>query len=158
MWEKLLPLLKTGSDKIIYWLGRYSFLLDIFKSKKWKGLWFYILIESSVLNLLHFFYRRKEYLPSQSHWSNMILIPRLNLALFLYNKKVEICKTEFKYGKNDKIQWNFFQKISNFKIFPYIDFFSHVWLTIRLTSRDEFKLEFSSSSEPELWRFRAEAL
>ena len=36
----------------------------------------------------------------QTHWSNMILIPRLNLALFLYNKKVEIYKTEFKNGKN----------------------------------------------------------
>ena len=38
------------------------------------------------------------------HWSNMIPIPRLKLALFLYNKKVEIYKTEFKHGKNNKIQ------------------------------------------------------
>jgi hypothetical protein len=42
--------------------------------------------------------------PTWTHWSNVILIPRLKLALFLYNKKVEIYITEFKYGKNNKIQ------------------------------------------------------
>ena len=29
--------------------------------------------------------------------------------MFLYNKKVEIYKTEFKQGKNNKIQWEKFQ-------------------------------------------------
>ena len=60
--------------------------------------------------------------PIQAHWSNTILITRLNLALFLYNKKVEIYKTKFKHGKKNKIQWKKFQKISN-KNFYYIDFF-----------------------------------
>ena len=58
--------LKTSSDKIIYWIGRYSFLLVFSMSKNPKGLWFYILIKSSVLNLSQFFDiikpRRKEYL------------------------------------------------------------------------------------------------
>ena len=61
----IISVLKTSSDKIIYWLGRYSFLL----SKPPKGLWFYILCKSSVRNLSRFFdiikLRRKEYLPSQ---------------------------------------------------------------------------------------------
>ena len=39
-----------------------------------------------------------------SHWDFLILIARLILARFLYNKKVEIYKTEFKQGKNNKIQ------------------------------------------------------
>ena len=34
--------LKTSSDKIIYWLGRYSFLLGFIMSKNPKGLRFYI--------------------------------------------------------------------------------------------------------------------
>ena len=46
----------------------YSFLVDFFMSKKPKGWWCYILIESSVRNLSHFFdiikLRKKEYLPS----------------------------------------------------------------------------------------------
>ena len=41
---------------------------------------------------------------SQSHWDFLILITRLILTKFLYNKKVEIYKTEFKQGKNNKIQ------------------------------------------------------
>ena len=49
-----LSLLKAGSDKIIYWLGRYSFPLGLIMSKKTR-LWFYILIESSVCNLERFF-------------------------------------------------------------------------------------------------------
>jgi len=51
------------------WLVRYSLLLGFIMSKNPKGLWFYILIESSVCNLSCFFDmikpRRKEYLPSQ---------------------------------------------------------------------------------------------
>ena len=39
-----------------------------------------------------------------SHWDFLILIPRLILTSFLYIKKVEIYKTEFKLGKNNKIQ------------------------------------------------------
>jgi len=58
-----------GSDKIIYWLGRYSSLLGFIMSKNPKGLWLYILIESSVCNLSCFFDmikpRRKECLQSQ---------------------------------------------------------------------------------------------
>ena len=69
--------LKTGSDKIIYWLGRYSFFLGFIMSKNPKGLWFSILIKISVCNLsrlkVWFIFgffdiikpRRKEYLPSQ---------------------------------------------------------------------------------------------
>ena len=45
----------SGSDKIIYWLSGYSFPLGFIMSKNPKGLWFYILIKSSVRNLLHFF-------------------------------------------------------------------------------------------------------
>ena len=64
-----LKVLKTGSDKIIDWLGRYYFLLGFNMAKNPKDLWFYILIESSVRNLSHFFDiikpRRKEYLPTQ---------------------------------------------------------------------------------------------
>ena len=58
-------LLKTGSDKIIYWLSRYSFLLGFIMSKK---LGFYIVIKSSVWNLSRFLdmiIRRKEYLLSR---------------------------------------------------------------------------------------------
>ena len=52
--------LKTGSDKIIYWLGRYSFLLGVIMSKKPKGLWFYVLIESSVRKLSHFLHNKTQ--------------------------------------------------------------------------------------------------
>jgi hypothetical protein len=52
-------LLKTGSDKMIYWLGRYSFILGFIMSKNPKfsmqPLTFFDIIKP----------RRKEYLPSQ---------------------------------------------------------------------------------------------
>ena len=38
------------------------------------------------------------------HWDFSILIAGLILALFLYNKKVVIYKTEFKQAKNNRIQ------------------------------------------------------
>ena len=60
---------------------------------------------------------------SLPHWVFSILIAGLILALFSYNKKVVIYKTEFKQAKNNRIQWNFFQKFSKFKIFHYIIFF-----------------------------------
>ena len=45
----LLLLLKTGSDKIVFWLSRYSFHLGFIISKKnTKSLWYCILIKSSV--------------------------------------------------------------------------------------------------------------
>jgi hypothetical protein len=61
--------------------------------------------------------------PEQTHWDFLILIAGLILALFLYNKKVVIYKTEFKQAKNNRIQWKKFQKISKFKKFYYIIFF-----------------------------------
>ena len=65
----ILLLLKTGSEKIIYWLSRYSFHLGFIMSKNPKGLWYYILIKSSVSNLSLFFDmikpKRKDHLPTQ---------------------------------------------------------------------------------------------
>ena len=49
----------------------------------------------------------------RTHWDFLILIPKLILTSFLHIKKVEIYKTEFKLGKNNKIQW---KKIKNFQI------------------------------------------
>ena len=37
--------LKAGSEKIVYWLCRFSILLGFVMSKKLRGLWFYLLIK-----------------------------------------------------------------------------------------------------------------
>ena len=48
--------LMTGSDKIMYWLDRYSFLLGFIMSKNSKCFWIYILIKSSVRNFSQFYF------------------------------------------------------------------------------------------------------
>ena len=62
--------LKMVSDKIIYWLGRYSFIMGFIMSKKLKGLWFYIL--SKVQYVLTFFWHNKT-----QKSINYLLRPRL---------------------------------------------------------------------------------
>ena len=61
--------LKTGSDKKIHRLGRYSFVLDFIMSTNVRGCVLNFSLEYEIINLLGFFYiikpRRKEYLLSQ---------------------------------------------------------------------------------------------
>ena len=63
-------LLNIGSDKVIYWIGRYFSLLSFILSKQTKVFWFFILIKSSINNLSRFLDvikpKRKEYQQSCS--------------------------------------------------------------------------------------------
>ena len=52
-------LISEGSDKIIYWIGRYSFLLGFITSKNPKDLWFYILIKKFSTQPLMFVWHHK---------------------------------------------------------------------------------------------------
>ena len=77
-----------GSDKIIHWLSRYSFLQSFIVSKYPKGLLFYISIQSSVCKLKCLFditkCRRKVYLSGQ--WiilSYPIFSIQIKLGLYL---------------------------------------------------------------------------
>ena len=80
----ILALLKTGSSKIIYWLFRFSCLMGFIMSKNPKGLWFHLLIKSSVRNLSRCFDiikpRRKENL---QRWKIILPDPVFNLN-FIY--------------------------------------------------------------------------
>jgi hypothetical protein len=44
-WEIVRNQLKAGSEKIVYWLCRFSILLGFIMLKKLRGLWFYLLIK-----------------------------------------------------------------------------------------------------------------
>ena len=70
--------LKTGLDKIIYWLGRFSFLLGFIMPKEPKGLWFHLLIKSLVCNLSRFFWNNTTQEERKSTKSiNYLIWPRL---------------------------------------------------------------------------------
>ena len=71
-----LHLLKTSSDKIIYWSGRYSFHLGFIMSKTTKGLWFSILIKCSVGNNLFFYKTQKERVSTK--WINYLIIKQIS--------------------------------------------------------------------------------
>ena len=53
LWEKIV--LKTGSDEIIHWIGRYSFLMGFIMSKNIRGCILNFRLEYKIINFLVFF-------------------------------------------------------------------------------------------------------